>query len=57
MSQWTKACDSAHCVEVQFQKTQVKIRDSKNPNGPVLTFTLEEWDQFKDGVTRGAFDR
>lgn len=54
---WTKACESAHCVEVQFQKTQVKIRDSKHPNGPILTFTLEEWDQFKDGVLRGAFDR
>lgn len=54
---WLTACDSNACVEVQVQKTQVKIRDSKDPGGPVLTFTMEEWTQFTDGVARGAFDR
>jgi uncharacterized protein DUF397 len=43
-------------VEVQVQKTQVKIRDSKIKDGPVLVFTMEEWNQFKEGMARGAFD-
>jgi hypothetical protein len=53
---WIKGCESAHCIEVKFQKTQVKIRDSKNPKGPVLVFTRDEWDQFRYGVEHGAFD-
>lgn len=55
-TKWRKGCESAHCVEVKIQKTQVKIRDSKNPNGPTLTFGMEEWEQFKYGVRHGAFD-
>lgn len=53
---WRKGCDSVNCVEVRILKTIVKIRDSKNPGGPELRFTLEEWEQFKDGINRGAFD-
>lgn len=55
-AKWVKGCESAHCVEVMVQKTQVKIRDSKNPDGPTLRFSLEEWEQFKYGVEHGAFD-
>lgn len=53
---WRKGCDSVNCIEVQVLKTIVKIRDSKNPDGPTLKFSLEEWEQFKDGINRGAFD-
>lgn len=52
---WTRGCDSGACVEVLVQKTQVKIRDSKN-KGVELKFSLEEWEQFKNGVVHGAFD-
>lgn len=52
---WIKGCESAHCVEVQVLKTKVKIRDSKNPQHQ-LSFSLEEWQQFKEGIIRGAFD-
>lgn len=55
-SRWRRACESAACVEVKIQKTQVKIRDSKVKDGPVLVFTKEEWEQFKEGMARGAFD-
>lgn len=52
---WIKPCDSAHCLEVQVLKTKVKIRDSKDP-GHHLVVSPEEWQQFKEGIIRGAFD-
>ncbi|WP_405084823.1 DUF397 domain-containing protein [Microbispora sp. NBC_01389] len=32
------------------------VRDSKNPDGPVLAFTQSEWDAFVGGVKDGEFD-
>jgi hypothetical protein len=32
------------------------MRDSKDPNSPVLTFTHQEWAAFLDGAKRGEFD-
>jgi hypothetical protein len=32
------------------------MRDSKDPNGPVLAFTPAEWDAFIAGVKDGEFD-
>ncbi|MDF5753375.1 DUF397 domain-containing protein [Spongiactinospora sp. TRM90649] len=32
------------------------LRDSKNPDGPVLTFTPAEWHAFVAGVKDGEFD-
>lgn len=32
------------------------MRDSKNPDGPVLAFTPAEWDAFVGGVKDGEFD-
>ncbi|GIH99241.1 hypothetical protein Pta02_12500 [Planobispora takensis] len=31
------------------------VRDSKDPDGPALTFTSDEWDAFVTGVKRGEF--
>jgi Domain of unknown function (DUF397) len=35
----------------------VLIRDAKDPNGPVLTFTHSEWASFAHAVRDGEFDR
>jgi hypothetical protein len=32
------------------------VRDSKNPDGPVLVYTAAEWDAFVQGVKAGQFD-
>jgi hypothetical protein len=32
----------------------VALRDSKNPTGPVLVFTADEWRAFTAGVRGGA---
>jgi hypothetical protein len=34
----------------------ITMRDSKNPDGPVLTFTPDEWKAFTLGVQDGEFD-
>lgn len=54
---WKRGCESAHCVEVaQGNDNLVLVRDSKDPEGPVLAFTPEEWNNFKEGVRNGTFD-
>jgi hypothetical protein len=34
----------------------VGVRDSKDKDGPVLTFTPEEWHAFAAGIRDGQFD-
>ena len=54
---WTKSSRSAtngNCVEVAFLAGgRVALRDSKDPEGPVLRFTGPEWTAFVDGVLDG----
>lgn len=52
----SKRCESAQCIEVARIEGLVAIRDSKDPHGVVLTFTLAEWGAFVDGVRDGDFD-
>lgn len=44
------------CVEIATHKGSFYVRDSKNPNGPVLEFTSGEWDAFIGGVKADEFD-
>lgn len=49
---------NGNCVEVAgLSSDLVQIRDSKDPQGPVLGFTSAEWDAFLGGVRNGEFDR
>jgi hypothetical protein len=48
---WRKASHSGgnggDCVEVlRIEETRVAVRDSKDPNGPELAFTLRDWQSF-----------
>ena len=45
-----------NCVEVAGFAGQIMVRDSKNPNGPSLTFTVAEWAAFIAGAQDGQFD-
>ncbi|WP_425570721.1 DUF397 domain-containing protein [Rugosimonospora acidiphila] len=47
-------CDN--CVEVAFVDEAIAVRDSKNPTGPALIFTQDEWDAFVGGAKDGEFD-
>jgi len=57
---WAKATRSGgnggQCVEVRRHDGAIQVRDSKDPDGPVLTFTAGEWDAFLDGARKGEFD-
>jgi hypothetical protein len=45
------------CVEVaQFPAWAIAVRDSKDPDGPRLTFTPDKWQMFVAGVKAGEFD-
>jgi Domain of unknown function (DUF397) len=35
---------------------EIGVRDSKNPGGPVLRFTPDEWRAFIGGARNGEFD-
>jgi hypothetical protein len=57
---WRKAVasGSGNCLEVAFRGDgAVFIRNSRDPQGNVLTFTGSEWDCFLDGATKGEFKR
>jgi Domain of unknown function (DUF397) len=57
---WRKSTRSGpysdNCVEVAFVGGAIALRDSKNPVGPALIFTSEEWDAFVAGARDGEFD-
>ncbi|CAO5158234.1 hypothetical protein FAIPA1_10258 [Frankia sp. AiPs1] len=44
------------CVDVAFAPGEVSVRDSKDPDGPVLRFTPREWEVFLLGVRNDEFD-
>jgi len=51
------ACEGGGtCVEVAGYGGLVLMRDSKDPFGPVLVFTPQEWVSFVKGVKQGEFD-
>jgi hypothetical protein len=54
---WRKAksCEGGTCVEVAAHG-MVFFRNSKNPNGPFLQYTTNEWTTFLKGVKNGDFD-
>ena len=57
---WRKSSRSGpltdNCVEVAFVNGYAAVRDSKDPDGPVLLFNTAEWDAFVEGAKDGEFD-
>jgi hypothetical protein len=58
---WRKSSYSGdnggNCVEVARNLPgAVAVRDSKDPEGPQLVFTPDEWRAFAAGVRDGEFD-
>lgn len=58
--EWRKSTKSGpysdNCVESAQDGELFLMRDSKDPDGAVLTFTRPEWDAFILGAKDGEFD-
>jgi hypothetical protein len=52
----SRRCDSGACIEVAHVGGGLAMRDSKDPGGPRLTFTVGEWRAFLAGVRAGEFE-
>lgn len=50
------ASGGGNCVEVRRYEGNVEVRNSRFPDGTVLSFTPEEWDAFCDGARHGEFE-
>ena len=58
---WRKASRSsdpsiAACVEIAAIDDRRAVRDSKNPSGPKLSFTVAEWRTFIGGIKSEQFE-
>lgn len=53
--QRSRFCSDNACVEAAAFDGDILVRDSKNPDGPALRFTREEWSSFLAGVSAGDF--
>lgn len=55
---WRKSTTSGSngdCVEVALVET-VLVRNSRDPDGPMLSFSYPEWNAFLTGARHGEFD-
>ena len=57
---WIKATASGggggDCVELRRKGESVQVRDSKDPQGPVLNYSKSELAAWIDGAKKGEFD-
>lgn len=50
------ACSGGQCVEVGCDGDLILVRNSRDPDGPVLSCTMQEWSAFLNGARNGEFD-
>ena len=56
---WFKAQASTHngqCVELASVGDKIAIRDSRDPDGPILVYKRAEFKTFLDAIRDGQFD-
>jgi hypothetical protein len=58
---WVKSSlsfSNGNCIEVaSLPGGEIGVRDGRDPDGPVLTFTPGEWDAFVGRARLGEFGR
>jgi hypothetical protein len=51
-----RLCNSGHCVRIAATGDAILIADSKDPDGPALSYSRAEFQAFANGIKRGDFD-
>jgi len=55
---YRQACEAGNCVKAGRSTNGTwHIRDSKTPDGPVLTFDSDEWAAFVAAIKNGQYDQ
>ncbi|WP_019631432.1 DUF397 domain-containing protein [Actinomadura atramentaria] len=52
----TRSNDGGDCVEVRNTQPSVNVRDSKNPDGPIITVPRAAWNTLHTHINSGALD-
>lgn len=58
ITEWRRSSFSGptnDCVEVRSMHSHLDVRDSKDPEGAMLTFTAQAWRAFVGAVRAGEF--
>lgn len=53
--QRSRRCDTNTCVEVADTGPTVLVRNSTNPDGPVLSIPAQDWDGFRREILAGDY--
>ena len=56
---WVKAQASSNhgqCIQLALAADGIAMRDSKDPDGPILLYSRAEFRAFLDGARNGDFD-
>jgi hypothetical protein len=51
-----RLCNGGSCVRVAPHGDTVVIGDTKNPDGPILSYSRAEFRDFVEGIRQGDFD-
>lgn len=52
----SRHCENGACVRVDLSGEMIFLGDSKNPDGPILSYTRSEWNAFVTKARLGEFD-
>ncbi|MDG4798252.1 DUF397 domain-containing protein [Micromonospora sp. WMMD1082] len=58
-SQWRKSTRSGGngaCLEARYADHTAQVRDTKDRQGPMLSFTAGQWTHFVQGIKAGTLD-
>jgi hypothetical protein len=50
-------CNGGSCVRVAQAGSSIFLGDSKNPDGPVLSYTRPSWERIIGSIKAGSFDQ
>ncbi len=52
-----RRCDIGNCVRVARYAGMIIVGDTKNPDGPVFSYSRDQWQAFVEGIRTGGSDK